>query len=166
MALGLAAQIRPLQADDVSALCELFAALDGDPDARRFFHPHPLTAEMARELCARNPRARDRYDVAAIGSRLVGYAMLRGWDEGYTVPSFGAAVHPDFRGQGLGRALLRHEVAAAREAGAVRLRLTVYRANRAATRLYAHEGFRLEPRGEDQWLGLLDLRRPAGRRAA
>jgi ribosomal protein S18 acetylase RimI-like enzyme len=166
MSLPSPATIRPLRADDAPALTALFAALEADPEARRFFHPHPLTREMADSLCARSPSARDRYDVAECGGLLVGYAMLRGWDEGYTVPSFGAAVHPEFRGQGLGRALLRYEVAAARAAGAVRLRLTVYRANRAACRLYAHEGFRLEPRGDDQWLGLLDLRSAAGRRAA
>lgn len=51
------------------------------------------------------------------------------------------AVHPDLRGRGLGRSLLRAGEAAAIEEGASRCFLEVRAGNRAAQRLYESEGY-------------------------
>ena len=50
-------------------------------------------------------------------------------------------VHPDWQGQGLGRVLLDHLVAAARSRGAAHLFLEVRASNDAAQRLYLSMGF-------------------------
>jgi ribosomal protein S18 acetylase RimI-like enzyme len=42
------------------------------------------------------------------GSRIVGYGMLRGWDEGYSVPSLGILVRAEACGQGIGKLLMEH----------------------------------------------------------
>jgi GNAT superfamily N-acetyltransferase len=82
------------------------------------------------------------------GGRLVGAAWWRcfGADApGYgfvaeDVPELSIAVTSDWRGRGLGRALLRAVVDLARSEGLARVSLSVERANHAA-RLYAAEGF-------------------------
>ena len=51
------------------------------------------------------------------------------------------AVHPGFRGCGLGRRLLQHLIGRARRHGASGVRLLVRAGNAAALRLYAQEGF-------------------------
>jgi ribosomal-protein-alanine N-acetyltransferase len=53
------------------------------------------------------------------------------------------AVHPDWRGRGLGRRLLAGVLAAAYDMGVRRATLEVRRSNLAAQRLYAAAGFRV-----------------------
>lgn len=142
---------------DAADLGTLFEALAADSEAARFFHPHPLTRTYAAELCARTDTSRDRYYIARRGGRAVGYALLRGWDEGYAVPSFGVAVHPEARGLGVGQALLGQAVAASRASGAPALRLTVYKANARAVHVYRKAGFVYRDKNEHEWVGVLDL---------
>jgi [ribosomal protein S18]-alanine N-acetyltransferase len=74
--------------------------------------------------------------------------MLRGWDEGYDVPSLGIAVHPESRGQGLGELLMHFLHCAARRKGAREIMLKVYKENTAAYQLYLRLGYRFD--GEEQ----------------
>lgn len=150
-------ETRRLGTGDGAALSAFFAALSQDPEVGRFFHPHPLTADYARSLCAELAGRRDRYYLTFFRGRAVAYSMLRGWDEGFAVPSFGGSVHPDLRGAGLGQCLLAHAVSEARAAGASRLRLTVYKNNVRAIGLYAKFGFTFTDKNEKESIGLLDL---------
>src|SRR5690348_1954921 len=83
------AEIRLLRPEDAEVLAQLFLALCADNESVRYFHPHPLTVEFAASLCGRPGHLRDRYFGMWRQGSLAGYAMLRGWDEGYEVPSFG-----------------------------------------------------------------------------
>jgi ribosomal-protein-alanine N-acetyltransferase len=51
------------------------------------------------------------------------------------------AIHPEWRGQGLGRRLMRHAIRVARQRGARLVTLEVRRSNQKATRLYSSLGF-------------------------
>ena len=85
------------------------------------------------------------------------YFMLRGWDEGYEIPSFGACTHPELRGAGLGQLLLAHAIAESRAARARSLRLTVYKDNEHALHIYRKFGFVFSEKNERELVGLLDL---------
>ncbi len=135
-------------------LTAFFEALAARGDGR-WFHPHPLTAVEAARLCAYD--GRDLYYAAVTGDAVVAYGLLRGWDEGYAVPSLGIAVHPAARGLGLARAFMSFLHAAAALKGAARVRLKVYPDNAPARRLYERLGYRLEPAAGGQLLGVLDL---------
>jgi [ribosomal protein S18]-alanine N-acetyltransferase len=128
-----------------------------DDEGSRYFHPHPMTREEARRLCAY--RGRDLYYAATQGDRVLGYGMLRGWDEGYTTPSLGIAVAAAARGTGLARSFMAFLHAAARLRGARDVRLKVYEANTPARRLYAGLGYRYEPLPGGELLGRLELGR-------
>jgi GNAT superfamily N-acetyltransferase len=155
-------ETRRLGTADGSVLANFFAVLARDPEVSRFFHPHPFTTGYAHSLCADLARRRDRYYLTFFRDRPVAYSMLRGWDEGYAVPSFGGGTHPQLRGAGLGHFLLAHAAAEAWAAGACRLRLTVYKENVRAVRLYAKFGFTFTDKNEKELIGLLDLAaRPA-----
>src|SRR5262249_45184585 len=152
--------LRLICTTDATLLGDLFEAVAADAEAVRFFHPHPLTREYAAWLCGGAAARRDRYYLALYGGRPVAYAMLRGWDEGYAVPSWGGCVHPALRSAGLGHALLAHAVAESRAAGATRLRLTVYRANVRGEHLYRKFGFVFQDKDEKSVVGVLDLAGP------
>lgn len=83
----------------------------------------------------------------------MGYGMLRGWEEGWAVPSLGLAIHPRFRGLGAGRRLLTHLHERARFRGADTVRLKVYRTTGAAIALYTSLGYRFEPSSDTELLG-------------
>ena len=148
-----------LTANDAAALATFFAVLAADAETVRFFHPHPLTEDFAEELCRRVARCRDRFYVARYRTRIVGYLMLRGWDEGFAVPSFGSCVHPHYRGCGLGQLLLIHAIREAGALAATHLRLTVYKANARAVHVYRKFGFLFHEKNEHELVGLLELSR-------
>jgi glycosyltransferase involved in cell wall biosynthesis/ribosomal protein S18 acetylase RimI-like enzyme len=131
-------QFRRLTDDDVDDLAALFEANDL-PAITETFDPFPLTRESAEDLLRRHRL--DRFYGAFVDGKLSAFSMLRGWDEGYEVPSFGIFVDADSHGRGIGAALTRWTVEAARAAGAPRVRLSVYGRNERALSLYERIGF-------------------------
>jgi ribosomal-protein-alanine N-acetyltransferase len=131
-------QFEPVEARHADGLTELFER-NSTPEITSSFDPFPLTSQEARRI-ALEPR-QDGYYVAVRGDRLVGLSLLRGFDEGYAIPSFGIFVDREAHGQGIGRALTVWTIEAARRRGCSSLRLSVYGANSVACGLYASLGF-------------------------
>src|SRR4051812_39290224 len=139
---------------DRDALAALFEEIAADGSAASF-HPHPFTPAQAASICER--KGRDAYLALREGGRFVAYGMLRGWDEGYDVPSLGIYVARPARGRGVGRVMMERLHAAARERGAIAVRLKVYEDNVAARRLYESLGYVFGEREGDQCVGVLRL---------
>ena len=148
-------EFRRVAPDLERPLAEFFAALVSAGDDRTF-HPHPFTPEAARERALY--QGKDVYCLAVVGSRVLGYGMLRGWDEGYDIPSLGIAILSTVRGIGLGRALMQFLHAEARRRGAQRVRLSVYPDNTAAIALYRSLGYQFEPQTGPSLIGFKALR--------
>jgi ribosomal protein S18 acetylase RimI-like enzyme len=152
-------EYRRLTPELAPGLARLFAALAEQGDDQ-FFHPHPLTAEEARRLCGL--RGEDLYYAAVASRTVLAYGMLRGWDEGYAMPSLGIAVHPRARGSGLALSFMQFLHAAAVARGASRIRLKVYPENRGARKLYEKLGYRFgETAADNQLVGVLSLGDPS-----
>lgn len=107
-----------------------------------YFHPHAGDEESLRAI-ARNA-GRDLYYLFVRGDDVLAYGLLRGWSEGYEVPSLGIAVHPSMRGSGLGRLMMEYLEAMARLRGAQSMRLRVHKDNTVARDMYARRGYRME----------------------
>lgn len=136
------------------ALAEFFADLVAAGDEHAF-HPHPFTPEAAAERAAY--RGLDVYCVAVAGGRVLGYGMLRGWDEGFEVPSLGIAIHQAARGIGLGRAMMAYLHCEARRRDAARIRLKVYPDNAVAVALYRSLGYEFTGTEDGQLVGFKAL---------
>lgn len=149
-----ALEIRRLAPEFEKSLVVFFKALRTGSEVS-LFHPHPLNAETASLLS--KSTGLDLYYLMMIGDTILAYGMLRGWDEGYQVPSLGLAVHPDFRGRGLGDLLLNFLHAAARQRGAKSIRLKVYTDNAKAVKLYKKYCYKFTLVAEDEWLGEVEL---------
>lgn len=121
-----------------------------------FFHPHPLDRTEAKRLA--NYRGRDLYFILTAGESVLGYGMLRGWDEGFDIPTLGLVIHPSVRGKGYGSALATFLNLAARHQGATRLMLKANKDNKAILALARQRGYTLERQGEDLFIGMLDLK--------
>jgi ribosomal protein S18 acetylase RimI-like enzyme len=143
-----------LSPEHAPSLARLFARLQ-QTDTENFFHPHPLTAEEA--FSSANYSGRDFYCVMLQGDEVVGYGMLRGWDEGYAIPSLGVALDPSVRGRGYSRPVMNFLHDTAKKRGAAKVRLKVDSQNRPAIELYRSLGYAFEPPSDQQLIGFLDL---------
>ena len=126
-------------AEHAEALVALFER-NSIPVITETFDPFPLTEAQARRIAC-EPR-RDGYYLAARGQDLLGLSMLRGFDEGYEVPSFGIFVDHASHGRGVGRQLTTWTIERARLQGCPAMRLSVYADNAAARGIYDSLGFR------------------------
>jgi len=120
-----------------------------------YFHPHPLTCEMAKKIAIH--KGDDLYFLQIKDNRIAGYAMLRGWDEGYTIPSLGIAMHPNFRNQGLGTDFMGFLHNQARAKGADKVRLKVYLSNTRARHFYESLEYSFIDEENGQLIGYCEL---------
>jgi ribosomal-protein-alanine N-acetyltransferase len=151
---GVDLAFRRLSGADRDSVMDLFAAIRVDPD-RRLFRPHPFEVEDADRIVALT--GRDLHVGGFLGPLMVTYGMLRGWDEGFKIPSLGLYVRTGYRGTGAGRRTLDHLHRLAREHGADRVRLTVDHENSVARGLYERSGYVFQPLDPLRWVGLKSL---------
>jgi RimJ/RimL family protein N-acetyltransferase len=135
---------------DAQALAEVFSDID-----ETFFCPHPFTSSEALRIA--NNLGKDAYTILLHGQRPVAYGMLRGWDEGYAVPSLGIAVRTSAQGRGLGRLMMAHLHAEAGRRGATVVRLRVHPNNVRARRLYESLGYAYAGKDRGELVMLVDL---------
>ena len=112
---------------DLDAICEIENLCFKTPWSRDSF-----LREVTENQCA-------RYAVAREDGRAVAYAGC--WfilDEGHIT---NIAVHPDFRGRGIGEQVTRNLIQLAADSGMVWMTLEVRRSNKVAQNLYHKLGF-------------------------
>lgn len=126
--------IRALQVGDAAAVSGLLRAQP--PEYARFFYAFGSgEEEVARILGARE---RDVYSGMFWRGELAAVFMLRGWDAGYEVPSFGVLVDVKHRGRAFMRIALDVAKLTCRLSGATRLMAKIHPDNvspRGARRL-------------------------------
>ncbi|MGI9068869.1 MAG: GNAT family N-acetyltransferase [Pyrinomonadaceae bacterium] len=90
-------EIRPLEPEDAAGLSEM---LRSQPQVyTRFFTPFGFDEESILKILAR--RGQDVYMGVYWLDQIVGFFMLRGWNEGYETPAFGILIDERFRGYGV-----------------------------------------------------------------
>ena len=118
----------------------------------KYFHPHPFSAAQAARLSQYS--GHDLYYALLLGQEMVGYGLLRGWDEGYEAPSLGIAIDPAAQGRGFGRLLMEFLHAAAAARGANKIRLRVDPCNARAISLYESLGYVFQGEESGQLLAI------------
>jgi putative acetyltransferase len=136
-------EIRPARSADVRSALELLAAVAAE---RRFIRTESVTRERARltRRAFRRSWTRDRADIVAVADgKVVGFLGVErepGSATGH-VASLGMGVASEWRGRGVGGALLAEAFRWARWAGVEKLALSVYPGNDRAVALYRGFGF-------------------------
>jgi len=136
--------IRPLCIEDAATISAMLLAQPAE--YARFFYAFDFSAEQITDILAK--RTRDVYSGMFWRGELAGIFILRGWDAGYDVPSFGVFVAEKFRGGTFMRISLDVAKLICRLSGAGRLMATIHPDNvspRGATRLgFVQTGMRTE----------------------
>lgn len=116
-----------------------------------------ILKEPALELYIQNfGKDKDDYGfVAEIEDKIVGAVWVRIMDDyGHVddeTPSFAISIFPEYRGQGIGTALMQRMLSHLRDKGYPRASLAVQKAN-AAFRLYSNLGFKIVDENEEEYI--------------
>jgi ribosomal protein S18 acetylase RimI-like enzyme len=119
------------------------------------FHPHAFDITTIQKIISSD--SLDEYWIMCEDEQIVSYGILRGWDEGFTIPSIGIAVSPNYRKFGFGKKMMLFLHSRAKERGASKIRLTVYKDNIKAIRLYNQLGYILESQSDSTFVGYLEI---------
>jgi GNAT superfamily N-acetyltransferase len=143
--------IRRATEADAALICELARAVQeihvvARPD---IFKPLEINAEMLALTRARLSGENDYFYIAEIDGHAVGYAyaqIIERPPNPFTYPITSVlvdqiSVNPEYRGQGIGAALMEQVYALAREKDVRRISLAVWSFNQDAVRFYEREGF-------------------------
>lgn len=139
-----AVTLRALGPADEGQLAALFAANDL-PDVTRWFDPFPLTPETAHALA--HHKGRDLYWGVWNGDELVGFAMVRGWDNGHPEPAYGCFIDHRRHGMGLGTTVTRLVLAELFQRGVSEVRGRLYADNVASLQMLLTSGYEIIERG-------------------
>lgn len=125
---------RPLGTEDAATISALL--LDQPPGYARFFYAFDFSEGQIAEMLAR--KIRDVYSGIFWKGKLIGIFMLRGWDAGFDIPSFGVLVSEKYRGGVFMKISLEHAKLICRLSGASALMAKIHPDNissRGAQRL-------------------------------
>ena len=136
--------VRPASPADGREMAELFAAVAAERTG--IATEPPVDVE---ERAAQFARTAAGSVVAVSGSQLVGILHVEASRHGFG--DIGMLVHRDWRGRGVGSALLREAISRARDQGLHKLCLEVFAHNSAAIALYRTCGFTEEGRRAGQY---------------
>jgi RimJ/RimL family protein N-acetyltransferase len=136
--------VRPALAGDARAMAESFAAVAEERDG--IATEPPVDIEERAALFARST---DGSVVAVAGGRIVGLLHVEVSRHGFG--EFGMLVDRDWRGRGVGSALVQAAIGWARGQGLHKLCLEVFAHNAAAIALYRKSGFVEEGRRVKQY---------------
>lgn len=126
-----------------------------EEDNESFFSPHPFTPEQAEQICSYE--GDDMYYALIGNQKLIGYGMLRGWDEGFEVPSLGLYIHKKYRSKGYGSLFMKFLHAAARLRNASEIRIKVHKDNHIAKGLYEFSGYSYKEQEGEFLIGYCEI---------
>ncbi len=117
-----------------------------------FFHPHGFSYFGLWEEIVK--KEKDYFVFLMDVDTIAGYGMLRGWQEGFEIPSLGIMTDINYRGQGISSKMMDHLHRVAKERGAERIRLAVYKENKIAISLYNKLGYEFLDKNEKEFMGI------------
>lgn len=133
--------VRRAEIGDVATLCSMLGLLFGQETD---FHPDPEKQERGLRMILEQPEvgqifcAENTDGIVGMASILFSVSTAEGGRVAWLEDMI---VHPDWRGAGVGKRLLRQAITAAQDAGCKRITLLTDLTNENAMKFYAQAGF-------------------------
>jgi len=131
-------EIIELTSDSTSILSKKL--LEESKDYIGHFIPFDFSESSIKKIL--NEKKLDKYFGFFINSELVGFYMLRGFDKGYEIPSYGVWISSKYSGKGLSTLTLYHAFSFCKINKIKSLMLKVHPDNSIAKNLYEKLGFK------------------------
>jgi len=116
-------------------------------ESENVFHPHELSClGFYKEIKNKN---KDKYFLLFNDDNndIISYGLIRGFDEGYKIPSIGLLVDKNYRSKGYGEKLLNYIHSYLKMCDVDVVRLTVEKQNHLAISLYNKYGYVFKEEG-------------------
>ena len=133
----LTLEIKRLKIDHSKELSELLQS--ADKDYTQYFIPFAFESETILKILSNV--IKDQYYGIFIENNLVGFYMLRGFDEGYDIPSYGVWISKDYSSKGISKLTLQHAISFCKINSIKKLILKVHPDNIIAKNIYESFGF-------------------------
>ena len=145
----LSIEIKRINTNHAKELSDLL--LKSSKEYSRHFIPFEFELEsVSTEIGKAN---KDMFYGIYVEKKLIGFYMLRGWDAGFEVPSYGVWIAEDFSSKGISKLTLNHAISICRINLIKRLMLKVHPDNLVAKKIYENFGFVYQ--GIDERIGHL-----------
>jgi len=128
---------RKLQSADAAELSKLIN--NDSKDYSQYFVAFEFDLVTIKNILTKAKN--DLYYGVYWGEELTGFYMLRGFDEGFTIPSYGVYISSRFNNKGLAALTLNHAISTCKFLECKKLRLKVHTANTYALKQYVKFGF-------------------------
>ncbi len=133
-------EIKELQSEHTSFLSALI--LNAPRDHTKYFTPFSFEEDAIKKII--DEAVNDKYFGIFINDTLAGFYMLRGFDEGYEVPSYGVWISDKFSRLGLSKLTLQHAITYCKVNNLKKIMLKVHPENIIAKNIYEIFGFKQE----------------------
>jgi RimJ/RimL family protein N-acetyltransferase len=130
-------EIKELKQEHIPHLVEKLS--QENPEYLKHYTAFELTSEKFISLL--NKASEDKYFGVFFGDEIVGFYMLRGFDEGFEIPSYGVIILSKFSNKGLSKLTLYNAFSLCRLNKVKMLMLKVRPENTFAKKLYESLGF-------------------------
>ena len=131
-------EIKELQSDQASTLSELI--LTAPADYSKYFVPFSFKEDSITKIIS--DAVSNKFFGIFINDDLAGFYMLRGFDEGYDIPSYGVWISHKYSGLGLSKLTLQHAITFCKLNGLKKIMLKVHPENTIAKNIYENFGFK------------------------
>jgi ribosomal protein S18 acetylase RimI-like enzyme len=121
----------------------------------KFFYPHPVDYDTILSILMR--KKEDQFKIILHEDKIIGYGLLRGWDDGYDIPSLGIMIDSNYRGMGIATMFMIFLESICKIKGSKQIRLVVSKENIKAVNTYKKLGYPLEEYTELQLIGIKNL---------
>lgn len=130
-------EINELTSDHASILSRKL--LEENKNYIQHFIPFDFSEISMKEIL--NKKKTDKFFGLFLNKELIGFYMLRGFDQGYDVPSYGVWISSNYANRGLSKLTLYHAFSVCKLNKINTLMLKVHPENTIAKKLYEKLGF-------------------------
>lgn len=142
-------EIKNFHTQDVHKFIEF---IEKNKNDLTYFYPHKMDYENLINMLEKNKL--DHYKIVVQQNEIIGYGILRGWEEGYEIPSLGIMIDKNFRGIGLSKLVMNYLEVLSKIMGSKNIRLVVHKNNVIAYNLYKRLNYEFSEHSQTHLIGL------------
>lgn len=145
----LSLEIKRINTNQAKELSDLL--LKSSKEYSKHFIPFQFDLESVSTAIGKANK--DMFYGIYVEKKLIGFYMLRGFDEGFDIPSYGVWIAKDFSSKGISKLTLQHAISVCKVNSIKKLILKVHPDNIVAKNIYENFGFIYQ--GVDERIGHL-----------